>query len=197
MTAAELDPPLRVDWMAADELADSLPGRLGLTFLPGKHGPSERYPGRVYRRELDRDLLALREAGVAMLLLLVDDDELDRWGDRDIVERALEAGVTVRRWPMRDGAAPASVEVMDRMLDALGAARARGDAAVACMGGVGRTGTVAACALVRAGMGADAAIARVRAVRHPSAVETDAQVAFVHAYQRHVADRARSSTVPA
>jgi len=31
------------------------------------------------------------------------------------------------------------------------------------------------------------AIARVREVRHPSAVETDEQVLFVQAYERHIA----------
>jgi len=193
----ELDPPLRVDWIEADALADGRRGRLGLTFLPGKHGPSFRYPGRVYRRDLDRDLSTLREAGVGTLLLLVEDDELARWGDRDIVERAAEAGVDVVRCPIPDGAPPASVHVMDELLDGLADARMRTDVAVACMGGVGRTGTVAACALVRAGVGADAAIGRVRDVRHPTAVETEAQEAFVHAYQRHVAGTDRSGTVPA
>ena len=52
------------------------------------------------------------------------------------------------------------------------------------MGGVGRTGTVAACALVAAGWEADAAIARVREVRHPMAVETEAQERFVQTYWR-------------
>jgi protein-tyrosine phosphatase len=57
------------------------------------------------------------------------------------------------------------------------------------MGGVGRTGTVAACALVAAGADAEQAISRVRAVRHPTAVETAEQEAFVHAYERHIAQR--------
>lgn len=192
-----LDPPLRVDWIEADALADGRRGRLGLTFLPGKHGPSFRYPGRVYRRDLDRDLATLREVGVGTLLLLVEDGELARWGHTDIVERAAAAGVEIVRHPIPDGAPPASVLVMDELLDGLADARMRTDVAVACMGGVGRTGTVAACALVRAGSGADDAIARVRDVRHPTAVETEAQEGFVHAYERHVAGADRSGTVPA
>jgi protein-tyrosine phosphatase len=71
---------------------------------------------------------------------------------------------------------------MDRILDEIDEARARGDVAVACMGGVGRSGMVAACALGRAGVSADAAIERVRAVRHPTAVETRSQERFVRAY---------------
>ena len=163
-----------------------------MTILPGKQGASLRYPGRVYRRDLGEDLRRLAAEGVRLLVLLVDDDELDRWGDRAIVDRAAAAGVDVVRHPMRDGAAPPSTDAMDAILDRIGRARASGDAAVACLGGVGRTATGAACALVAAGATADEAIARVRAVRHPTAVETGEQIGFVHHYERHVAERARA-----
>ncbi len=46
-----LDPPIHVDWIDPAVLADGLPGRLGLTILPGKRGKSIRYPGLVYRRD--------------------------------------------------------------------------------------------------------------------------------------------------
>ncbi len=195
MGEGDLDPPLRVDWIAADELADGLRGRLGLTFLPGKRGTSTRYPGRIYRRELERDLDALRDAGIHHLLLLVDDAELTRFGDPDIVQRAAATGVAVVRRPLADGSAPRSMAEMDEMLGLLSEARSRGDVAVACMGGVGRTGLVAACALVAGGVAAHDAIARVRQVRHPEAVETSEQVRFVDAYERHVAGATRSATV--
>jgi protein-tyrosine phosphatase len=61
-------------------------------------------------------------------------------------------------------------------------AGAEGRVAIACMGGVGRTGTIAACALVAGGMTPGDAIATVRSIRHPTAVETAAQEAFVHAF---------------
>jgi protein-tyrosine phosphatase len=191
-----LDPPLRVDWLEHPALAGPA-GRLGLTFLPGKYGPSDRYPGLVYRRELDRDLATLRAAGVVHLVLLVTDAELARWGDPRIVERAREAGIEVDRRPWPDGHPPASFDEMASVLAAIAAARAGGDVAVACMGGVGRTGTVAACALVEAGMEPAAAIAEVRRVRHPTAVETRAQVDFVHGYwrDRTGADLESSDTV--
>ncbi len=190
---AALDPPLRVDWLASDDLADDLPGRLGLTFLPGKRGASVRYPGRIYRRELIGDLTTLRDAGVRRLLLLVEDGELERWGDPSIVDRARDLGVEVDRRPLADGHAPRSVAEMDAMIASLNEARGRSDVAVACMGGVGRTGTVAACALVAAGLSATAAIDRVRAVRHPTAVETREQIDFVTTYEGHVAERRQRS----
>lgn len=185
MARSSGDDALRVDWIDPDRVPDGRPGRLGLTFLPGKHGASLRYPGRVYRRDLGEDLATLSRSEVRRLVLLVEDHELVRWGDAGIVERAQAHGVTVERWPMPDGMPPSSPEVMDALLDSIDAARDDGDVAVACMGGVGRTGTVTACALVRAGMAADEAIAEVRRVRHPTAVETDEQWRFVHAFAQH------------
>lgn len=179
---AGFDPELRIDWLEPAQLGDELPGRLGLTILPGKQGVSYRYPGRVYRRDLDADLAMLRAAGVGRLILLVEDAELSRWSDPAIVERAAAAGVTVLRHPTPDGQPPASIGEMEQILAEVRHGRRDGNVAIACMGGVGRTGTVAACALVQAGHSPDEAIAMVRTVRHPSAVETTAQERFVTAF---------------
>lgn len=176
------DRELRVDWLTPDAFADGRPGRLGLTFLPGKHGPSLRYPGVVYERDLEADLRALDDGNVRKLLLLVEDHELERWGDPAIGERAADRGVDIERRPIPDMYPPSSVEAMDDILVWLDGARATGDVAIACMGGVGRTGTVAACALVASGWSAADAIAEVRRVRHPTAVETVEQERFVSAY---------------
>jgi protein-tyrosine phosphatase len=178
---AGFDPALRIDWLAAEELPGALPGRLGLTFLPGKRGPSSRYPGNVYRRDAADDLASMRRMGVVRLLLLVEDRELARWSDPRIVELGRVADVDVLRFPIRDGTAPA-LEVMDAIQAALDEGRRLGDVAVACMGGVGRSGTVAACALVRAGQLPQDAISRVRHIRHPQAVETDDQERLVRRY---------------
>ena len=182
-----------VDWVPATDFGDGRPGRVGLTVLPGKRGASVRYPGRVYRGDLDADLRALRAAGVVRLVLLVDDVELRRWGDPDLVRRAAEIGLEVARHPMPDGGTPADVRAMDAIVASLATARATGEVAVACMGGVGRSGTVVACALVDAGWDADAAIRRVREVRHPTAVETQAQEDFVRKF--HLDRRGRGAKV--
>lgn len=178
---AGFDPALRIDWLSSAELPGNLPGRLGLTFLPGKRGPSSRYPGNVYRRDAADDLATMRDLGVVRLILLVEDGELARWSDRRIVELGRLAGIEVMRYPIRDGSAP-TLEVMDAIQADLDEGRHAGDVAVACMGGVGRSGTVAACALVRTGMLPQDAIARVRAARHPQAVETEAQERLVRQY---------------
>jgi protein-tyrosine phosphatase len=179
------DSPLRVDWLPDGWAGDALRGRLGLTILPGKHGASTRYPGRVYDRVLDADLAALRAFGVVRLVLLVDDAELARWGPP---VPTTEWDPPVVRFPMPDGSPPRDAETMDRILAAIDQARAIGNVAVACMGGVGRSGTVAACAIVaHHGGSAAEAIATVRRVRHPEAVETPAQERFVRDYAARVA----------
>jgi protein-tyrosine phosphatase len=183
--ANALDPPIHVDWIEQELLGDGLPGRLGVTILPGKRGVSVRYPGLVYRRDTRTDLDRLRSLGTRLLVLLVEDGELERWGDPAFLSRARDAGVKVRRLPIRDGAVPPSVTVVDDLLAEINAERVAGDVVIACMGGVGRSGTIAACALVAAGLSPDGAIAHLRAVRHPTAVETPRQVEFVAAYAVH------------
>jgi protein-tyrosine phosphatase len=184
-----LDPPIHVDWVDQALLADGLPGRLGLTILPGKRGKSIRYPGLVYRRDARADLERLHGLGVGLLALLVEDRELERWGDPALVEHAALAGLAVRRFPIRDGHPPSSLEGVDALLEDIARVRATSDVVVACMGGVGRSGTIAACALVARGVPPDRAIAHLREVRHPTAVETPAQVAFVSTYAAHRENR--------
>jgi protein-tyrosine phosphatase len=181
---AGFDPPLRIDWIGSDLLADGRPGRIGLTILPGKQGRSTRYPGRVYERDLDEDVGSLLSAGVSRLVLLVEDHELRQWSDPQIVARAAAQGLEVLRFPIPDGSPPSDDAELRTILDAVRSGRSEGDVAVACMGGVGRTGTIAACALVDAGMPAETAIATVRAIRHPQAVETVAQEQFVRNFAR-------------
>ena len=179
---AGFDAHLPIDWLEPAQLGDDLPGRLGLTILPGKQGTSFRYPGRVYRRDIDGDVALLRADGVRRLILLVEDAELLHWSDPEIVERGSAGGVEVIRHPIPDGRAPSSNDEIRSILGEIREARATGNVAVACRGGVGRTGTVAACALVDGGMTPDEAIGLVRAVRHPTAVETAEQERFVRSF---------------
>jgi hypothetical protein len=64
--------------------------------------------------------------------------------------------------------------------------------AVHCGGGLGRSGTIAACYLVELGQDWRAAVARVRAVR-PGAIETQAQLASVTAHAERQATIARGA----
>ncbi|MFA7123941.1 MAG: protein-tyrosine phosphatase family protein, partial [Candidatus Delongbacteria bacterium] len=52
------------------------------------------------------------------------------------------------------------------------------DILIHCMGGLGRTGTIAGCTLVRFGIAPEIAVMTVRTVR-PGTLETDQQLEFV------------------
>ena len=142
----------------------------------------------MYRRDARADLARLHELGVDLLVLLVEDHELERWGDPALVEHAQASASVSDGFPFATATHAASVTDVDELLDEIRDARAGSDVVVACMGGIGRSGTIAACALVAAGQSPDRAIAHLRAVRHPTAVETRAQVAFVGAYAAHRED---------
>jgi atypical dual specificity phosphatase len=61
-----------------------------------------------------------------------------------------------------------------------------------CAAGIGRTGTMLACYLVREGVPAPEAIARIRSLR-PGSIETAEQEALVARYERTRADRDASA----
>jgi atypical dual specificity phosphatase len=83
--------------------------------------------------------------------------------------------------PMADFAPPTRAQLATA-LGVIHAVVSAGErVAVHCGGGLGRSGTVAACYLVELGLDWRAAVARVRAVR-PGAIETPAQLASIIAH---------------
>ena len=156
---------LRVDLMdlRGTDLADG-GGRAGMTFLPGK-----RYMGYYtgpHWRDLDSDAISLREHGVDVLLLLVEDRELVRCRATHVADVLPEHGVELIRHPIRDPEPPYDDAAYRRVIADL-VERVRGGAtvAIACRGGLDRAGMTSACFLREAGLDADSAIDRVHAAR--------------------------------
>jgi ADP-ribosylglycohydrolase/protein-tyrosine phosphatase len=157
--------PLRVDLvdLAGTDLAEQ-GGAVGMTFLPGK-----RYLGYYsgpHWRDLDSDALSLREQGIDVLLLLVEDHELQRCRTTGIGEVLAAYGVELSRFPIVDPQPPRDDDAYRATLVALSERIRAGErVAIACRGGLDRSGMTAACLLREAGLGADTAIDRVHAAR--------------------------------
>jgi protein-tyrosine phosphatase len=149
--------------------------------------PGRRLAGGL-TRDLGADLAALRTDGVAMLVSLLPSYELTSLGIAELGGAAAAAGIAVVPLPIRDGHVPPDPEAVAEVVESVRAATARGaDVVVHCRGGMGRTGTIAACCLVAEGMGGDEAIAAVRSVR-PGAVETGMQEAWIRSFARRRAE---------
>ena len=131
--------------------------------------------------DLDGDTARLRELGVDVLLLLVEDAELDRCRVPDIAD-VLARGVELVRFPIRDPLLPGDGAAFRATIAALlGRVRAGASVAIACRGGLDRSGLAAACLLREAGLAADEAIARVQAARRGALTLPDQQ-AYVRAW---------------
>ena len=124
-----------------------IPGKL----LAGDH--PGLYPGRTQQR-----VASLIQAGIlcAVSLSTVEEGEpYARW-------------LQVRSFPVHDMMTP-STERMIQILDAIDAEAQEGAVYVHCRAGLGRTGLVVGCFLVRHGMDGESALAKITSLRGETA----------------------------
>jgi len=142
------------------------------------------YPGTSYDETSRARLWCLLESGITFFLDLTEAGE---YGTRSyaplLQEEAAALGQSAEHWRMDipDRGTP-TPDKMAHILDTIDAALAAGQVIYAhCYAGVGRTGTVVGCYLVRHGLSGEAAleeIARLRAgipISRMSSPETPAQ----------------------
>jgi protein-tyrosine phosphatase len=170
--------PIRLDLI--DGQVVGAPGRLGMTFAPGKKG---RGIHGLWDRDLAADLARMREVyGVDTLVSLVEDHELADLHIADLADRAEAAGMAVIRFPIVDVSVPRDQAAFAALIgDLITRIRAGQTVALHCKGGLGRTGLAAGCCLVGMGLPADQAIATVRAAR-AGTIETGEQEAYVRRF---------------
>lgn len=160
---------LRVDFLSGHGSGHGS-GRVGLTVLPGRQD---------WRRHLDEDLDSLRDAGVDAIVCLVPHEELERYGVPGLLDAYRARGFELLHVPLLDqlGAAPTTLrETVDWIESRV---RANRTVLVHCVGGLGRSGMIAASWLRSRGASSDEALALVRAARGPRAIETSVQEACV------------------
>ena len=162
--------------------------------VPGQFAAGE-YPGAEDPVEAATKLGTLLDAGIDHFIDLTEARECTPSGpllpySESANEEARCRGLTVcwERHPIRDLGIPSRPEQTADILDAIGTALSDGKTVyVHCWGGIGRTGTVVGCWLVRHGSSGDEALARVgelfegmaKAPYRSGSPETSEQEAYV------------------
>lgn len=164
----------QLDWLVGPEgpLLET-PGRVALSACPG----------RLDLGEVREHIGILREHDIRVVVSLVDDREMEFYGAVGLRTALREAGLRSLHFPLVDTQPPeelfAARSLCAQLLGHLG----EGDhVLIHCIGGWGRSGTVAASLLTHQGYAAAAAIKLVRQARSPRCVESRAQETFVHTY---------------
>ncbi|MEN9800119.1 MAG: hypothetical protein RL653_3816 [Pseudomonadota bacterium] len=166
---------LRTAWM--DLAGLGLPAGAGLSVVP--------CPGRAdWGHSLERDVAALRGEGADGLVGFISGAELAWAGVPDIPVRSAAGGLPYALHHVPDQGIPGWEDARAWVADAV-ARLQRGEKLVFhCLGGLGRSGMMAACVLAALGLPAAEAVRRVRDRRGPRALETEVQVAFVERFAR-------------
>jgi protein-tyrosine phosphatase len=128
------------------------------------------WDNHMFRQKL-RHLL---QAGVTFFLDLTQDGEYGLQPYTPLLREeaaALGREVKHQRMPIRDRGTPTQEEMV-HILDTIDAALAQGETVYAhCYGGIGRTGTVIGCYLVRHGMSGEEALAEIARLRQVTPVD--------------------------
>lgn len=207
LARTSLTHPLYLDWLnlAAAPRFAKLPGRLGMTILPGKHQAGAMSGNHARDLELDAARLAT-EYGVTTFILLVEGWELEACRVPAFAATMARHGITVRHYPMVDSHTPADrsthapfrpsgtppgtrypgpgdVAGFGTLLGEIEMRLAAGETiAMSCRGGIGRTGLTAACLLVNGGLDPETAMRVTRASRKGT-IENHRQETFVRRWQ--------------
>jgi ADP-ribosyl-[dinitrogen reductase] hydrolase len=159
--------------------AGPTPGKVGITFCPGKY--DEHAMSGYWDRDLSLDLDAIRDWGAAAVVTLIEPHELILLRVQNLGEAVRSRGMEWFHLPIQDGSIPdedferhwveAGQSLGALLLDGCGVL-------VHCRGGLGRAGTIAARLLIELGMEPAQAIDYVRAAR-PGAIENFAQEEYI------------------
>jgi protein-tyrosine phosphatase/nicotinamidase-related amidase len=165
---------LRIDFMTTTGEA-SPGGSIGLTILPGR-----KDRGRV----LADDIAEIKAAGVTRVVTLLSNAEFAEYGVTNLLDEYRAAGLEVMHRAVKDQGVP-TMEQAEQVLQFLKQATdAKKKVLVHCVGGLGRTGLIAALYLRKyAGLDGDEAMRRVRAARSPRAIENTDQESFVKSWK--------------
>ena len=173
------------------QLPAGIPGKLRITFAPGKHGPAE-LSSAVHERDLQLDLLSLVELKTDVLAGFTEAHEMEKLSVPlpRLQASAERLGIRYLHFALPDMSTPRGEQEEGQA--ALEFARELAErvkhgetVTVYCRRGLGRSGMMAAAVLIILGEDADQAIQAVRTARN-GAIQTAAKETFVRTAAGHV-----------
>ncbi len=133
--------------------------------------------------QLADELRAWKEANIEVVVSALTAAEAR---GRDVLaegELCAQAGLTFISFPIGDRATPMTIAAVDEVVrEITGHLTASRSVVIHCRAGIGRASMLAACTLVRAGVDADEAYARISLARGLMVPDTDAQKDWVRRF---------------
>ncbi|MCP4131814.1 MAG: isochorismatase family protein [bacterium] len=147
---------------------------LGITILPGR---------KDRERNMNDDIEKIKSEGIDNIMCLLTEDEFQEYGVSNLKEIYSKAGFTVNYLQVMDQGVPTKA-VMEKGIEWVHSILQGGEKVLLhCVGGLGRSGTAAACYLVQKyALSPEEAISRVRQSRSQRAIESKEQVEFIYEF---------------
>lgn len=148
--------------------------KIGMTILPGR---------KDRKRNLDEDISVIKKENIKTVICLISPDEFKTYGVPDLLEKYRLAGLNVKHVSIVDQGIPTKEETKDLTALIHNSVSKKENVLIHCVGGLGRTGVVAACYLKDYfQLKGNDAILKVREARSIRAIESDLQEKFVNEY---------------
>lgn len=173
--------PLRIDWLVAPAAEAQPP--LPLIDAPGRIALSS-CPGRVeVSGDVEEDISTILALNIGTVVSLVSDPEMAMYGVLGLRSALRMAGLRSVQFVIEDKQAPSDLHATRTLCASILRWLGEGENTLLhCIGGWGRSGTIAACLLTHQGYDAETAVGLVRQARSPYCVETHRQFSFVQTY---------------
>jgi protein-tyrosine phosphatase len=132
---------------------------------------------------LQGDVADWKGAGIDAVLSLLTSEEQQELGLRSEASEASRQGLEFSSFPIADLQVPRSEAQLAKVLDEVTTKLSAGkNVVVHCRQGIGRTGLIAACLLIKSGMSPGAAVESVSAARGMAVPETPEQREWIERY---------------
>lgn len=157
-------------------------------FWVGPAGPGQiAILGRPQADRLREEISAWREAGLRMIVCLLERNEARELGLASEQAACGLADMEFVSFPIPDRGTPKSMQAIDALSAEIAARVQRGErVGVHCRSGIGRSAVIVACALMRRGHSAEAALALIAEARGTPVPDTEEQARWIDQFQVHI-----------